>query len=109
MIKMESLLYNNIDLEVYKAYAISTVSAVAEKSNTYLYDSKRPMRVTAKVSKHKTCIVKLKSGVPEIRAFKDAMEKKQEQYKVCVDFRDERILSSAIRAEQKMFACGSGC
>lgn len=56
---MVSLLYNNIDLEVYKAYAISTVSAVAENPNTNLLVSKQPMRVAAKVSKHNTAIVKL--------------------------------------------------
>ena len=59
MIKMESLLYNNIDLEVYKAYAIYTVSAVAENPNTYQKDSVQPVRVAARTSKHVTAIVKL--------------------------------------------------
>ncbi|KKG87788.1 hypothetical protein [Methanosarcina mazei] len=56
---MESLLYNNIGCKVYKSSYISTVSAVAENSNTYLLVSNQPMRVTAHKNKHVTVIVKL--------------------------------------------------
>ena len=56
---MVSLLYNNIDLEVYKSYAISTVSAVAENPNTDLDDSVQPLCVAARKSKHVTAIDKI--------------------------------------------------
>lgn len=90
---MEFHLYNIYASKVYKTCDLSTVSAVAENPSTYQKDSDYPIVVRAR---HRTRIIKLRSGAQAIRAYMDAR-------KSCVDGREFAIITAADKTSASMF------